>query len=57
MPKVILSEEEKRAIVREHYQRMGKKGGTRTKELHGSEHFSKAGKKGMEVRWGKKDED
>lgn len=33
---------------------LGKKGGDTTKKLYGKKHFSEAGKKGMESRWGKR---
>lgn len=33
---------------------LGKKGGDTTKKKYGKEHFSKAGRKGMEKRWGVK---
>jgi len=32
---------------------LGRKGGKRTKELYGKNHFSKAGKIGAAKRWGK----
>lgn len=34
----------------------GKLGGDITKKKYGQKHFSNAGKKGMEARWGKKKE-
>jgi len=32
----------------------GSLGGKKTKEIHGSEHFANAGRKGMIARWGTK---
>lgn len=32
----------------------GRKGGLKTKELHGLTHFAKAGRKGAKKRWKKK---
>jgi len=37
--------------------KLGQRGGKKTAELHGKEHFSKAGKKGMEKRWKRRKED
>ena len=36
-------------------QELGKLGGKATAKKYGKEHFSKAGKKGNERRWGKKE--
>ena len=36
-------------------QKLGKLGGQKTAKLYGKEHYSKAGKKGNESRWGKKE--
>ena len=36
-------------------QELGKLGGKKTKEKHGKDHFSNAGKKGALKRWGKKE--
>jgi hypothetical protein len=48
-----MNEEERRQIVKEHHQAMGRKGGGKNKEK-GREYFSKIGKMGMEARWGNK---
>lgn len=34
-------------------QKLGALGGQKTAKLYGKDHFSKAGKKGMEKRWSK----
>jgi general stress protein YciG len=44
-----MSEQKSKAAVE-----LGSKGGKKTLEKHGTDHFSKAGKKGAEKRWGKK---
>lgn len=45
-----ITPEIRRAVLQEN----GKKGGTRTKKLYSIEHYKKIGKKGLEIRWGKK---
>jgi len=44
MAKVILTDEEKRAVISEHFAQMGKKGGRANFEKHGAEHMSRISK-------------
>ena len=49
LPYFYMNEQKNKAAVE-----LGSKGGKKTLEKHGTKHFSKAGKKGAEKRWGKK---
>ena len=35
---------------------LGKRGGLKTKRIYGKKHFSRMGKLGSQIRWGKKKE-
>lgn len=40
--------------IKEYLSKLGKKGGSTTKERHGSEHFKRISKIGLAKRWGQK---
>lgn len=50
-----MTEQTKEQIIKEHFSKMGKKGGKSTRRKYGKKHFQQIGRKGALKRWGNKD--